>query len=601
MNKIIYFAIIVLFALTSNSLTAYSEKTEKITSVNKRTHLKYKVKKGESISFILKKFQLPLFVFLDDNPIVRDRGNVNFGDHVFISVEMMGTVTNKLINKEIKKYVKLQSGRFVSIDSLGLLNSDVKSSDKIVTTGSSTKVNSYNIASKKAPVEINGVAGATSASMMTVGREDSTELNKKIILIDNGYAYHNVMPKETLGSIARVYNVSVSEIRNANNGITSKKIKPYSVLKIPVRSANPIVLDTVPNSVEMADFEIYANDDELNNIDIAMLMPIAMTENLDPRDDGFKDLFRGFLLAADSLKSLGLSSNIDLYGVGRDTDAVYGLIFSKKLENKDLIIGPVFNAQFSLTAKYAHGKNIAIVNPLLESTENLGNIIEIIPDKTNYWDKLDDIATDKKIIYYKSENDDEDFLKGFSEFISPITDTLVYDKMVSADTMSLSLDMVKENLIVVAAKDNFNIELLLSKLTALKSRAGKAKFKVICSSNASDIPKERRGDFFKIDLTYITSSYQDRSNQEALNFELKYFQRYSLPPSVFAYRGYELGLVLLKSYRIYGKDFMNKMDEEKYNVIQTPYFFYRENSTKKLINQEWLLVNYRSNYTVTVK
>lgn len=571
MNKLIYFILIALFALISNPLEVYSREAGSVVSSSKRTHLKYKVKKSESISFILKKFQLPLSVFLNDNPMVRNRGNVNIGDNVLISVEMMGTVTDKLINKEIKQYVKLQSGRLVPVDSLSSLSSGVNSSNRIAETKT--------IASKDVHVK--------------------TAIAKEPVVVNDGYVYHNIMPKETLGSIARVYNVSVAEIRNANKGITSKTLKPYSVIKVPTEKVGVSKSNTISNNVEMADFEVYENDDDFASIDIAMLMPL--TGDSDPRDDGFNDLFRGFLLATDSLKTLGLTSNIDLYGVGRETDAVYGLIFSKELENKDLIVGPVFNSQFSLAAKYANGKNIAIVNPLLESTENLRNVIDIIPDKANYWDKLDDIATGKKIIYYKSENDDEDFLKGFNKYIFPILDTLVYDKLISPDTMALSLDYDDENLIVVAAKDNFNIELLLSKLSALKIVAKGAKFSVLCSSNVSNIPKERRGDFFKIDLTYITTSYQDRSNSDAIDFELKYFQRYSLAPTIFAYRGYEIGLVLLKAYRTYGKDFVNKMDEEKYNVIQTPYSFYRNNSNDKLTNQEWLLVNYKPNYSVIVK
>ncbi len=60
-----------------------------------------------------------------------------------------------------------------------------------------------------------------------------------------------------------------------------------------------------------------------------------------PRSLGFVEMYEGILLAADTLRALGLNINVHVFDIKNDTVEVVRLIRSGKLDNMDLIIGPV--------------------------------------------------------------------------------------------------------------------------------------------------------------------------------------------------------------------------------------------------------------------
>ena len=108
-------------------------------------------------------------------------------------------------------------------------------------------------------------------------------------------------------------------------------------------------------------------------LDVAVLLPFFLKENsvrfdIDssrylngrrvyrtvPRQDewvysrsiGFVEMYQGILLAADSLRRLGLTVNLHTYDITNDNQKMRDLINQGKLEDMDLIIGPVYSFKF---------------------------------------------------------------------------------------------------------------------------------------------------------------------------------------------------------------------------------------------------------------
>ncbi len=579
---LVVFSVITCFA---SSLTHGVSLTEYNYQIGK--YIKHTVVKSESISSILKKYQLPLADFLQANPQVATRGDVALGEMLNITRNSIGNATDATINKDIKKFLKERKQA-------------VNRQEDIVPQ--KTKI--------EARQQAEPIAKPVAVPKAEPQLQKLSDSQKK-------FDYHNVLPKETLYSISRLYNVSIENILKYNEDVKEGGLKEYTVIRVPRSNytdypnaatnvvtekdtTKPLVVPTATptQNVELAKFDIFSDSRDTKTLNVAFVMPI--TGESDPREDGFKDLYRGFLMACDSLKKSGLSVNVDLYGVGRGTDLSHQLIASGQLLNKQLIIGPVFPDQFETVADYAIQNNIPIINPLLATRFNAKNIIEITPDKAYYYDKIQNMFDDKYVIYYKSVNDDAQFVENIQK-IKNIDTTIVYDKFITPDSMATTLSKDKENIFIVAAKDNLNNELLLSKLVALKATAYNQKMSVLASQHVSNIPKERRGDFFRCDLHYITSSFQDRTNEASMKFETDYIHTYSLVPSPFSYRGYEIGIIIMGAINENGSDFMNELNDTIRRAIQVPYMFYRENDIEKLVNQEWLLINYSPNFSINVK
>ena len=90
-----------------------------------------------------------------------------------------------------------------------------------------------------------------------------------------------------------------------------------------------------------------------------------------PRSLGFVEMYEGILLAADTLRTLGVNINIHVFDIKNDTVEVLRLIRSGKLDKMDLIIGPVHSTNLSVVASYAGSLGIPVVSPVQLSNNSV--------------------------------------------------------------------------------------------------------------------------------------------------------------------------------------------------------------------------------------
>lgn len=501
------------------------------------------VKQGESISSILKRYQLPIDELIKTNPFIKAKGDVSLGDILHIPRKSMGDADDATIDRQIKVFVQQRDS-------------------------------------------MRNLQAAPAAAKTLVGADN--------------FDYHNVLPKETLYSISRQYNLPIKDIVDANPEIAAGGLKEYTVIRIPrLYTKTQETKTRTVAAKEIVPFEVFDNQREKSECNVTLILPITGAKN--PMEDGFIDLYRGFLLAADSMKRAGLSVNIDLFGVGRGIDRMGEVLQSSTLSRSNLIIGPVFDEQFSMVAPVAAQNGTPIVSPLLAITANQPNVFQVAPTDKTYYDKIRKFIAGKNVILYRSANDDAAFISAIERLTGGFSGSVTFNKLSKPESMYHLLSKDKENVFVVAAKDGLNIEMLLSKLVALRSAAYNYRISTLGSSEMGTTPKEKRGDFFKVDLRYITSSFQDRTNPQSMDFETKYARMFDALPSPFAYRGYEIGLMFL--YEIYsqGFDIQRSMNDEVYQIIQATYNFVPQNPSSKLVNQEWLFVNYTPAYNILIE
>ena len=78
----------------------------------------------------------------------------------------------------------------------------------------------------------------------------------------------------------------------------------------------------------------------------------------------FLEAYEGILLAVDSLRTLGLSMELDVYDTGGDTTRINRLIWSGALNNADLIIGPAYSYNLEKISSWAVFHDIPVVSPV---------------------------------------------------------------------------------------------------------------------------------------------------------------------------------------------------------------------------------------------
>jgi LysM repeat protein len=168
--------------------------------------------------------------------------------------------------------------------------------------------------------------------------------------------YHKVTKGETMASIARQYGLTVRELRRENRDIRFPQVGDYlriPGMKAPVeKPALPVAADTLP--VIPDDQVIYLERPAeftpvtslSGSFDVAVLLPFYLAENtrrteidsskslkgkkiykvidrsddwIYPRSLGFVEMYEGILLAADTLRALGLNINIHVLDIESDT------------------------------------------------------------------------------------------------------------------------------------------------------------------------------------------------------------------------------------------------------------------------------------------
>ena len=317
-------------------------------------------------------------------------------------------------------------------------------------------------------------------------------------------------------------------------------------------------------------------------------------------------MYKGALIALDSLKRDGLNVHVDVFDTGKNVETVHNLIREGYLFYADAIVGPVYNEQFGVAASYAQNAGIPIISPLVPVTANQNVVAEVPPLKNSHYDKLREAVRNKKVVIFSSGNDDNEFINNVRlamQKVGPYEEPsiLVYNKNLKAEHMHSYLDPKQETVFVIAAREKVDAEMLYSKLTALANAYPHRKMSVLGSPVFGKFEDAKKSELFKIDTKYVTSYHYDRLNHKVLDFDSKYITYFNEKPTMMSYRGYDVMMIFITSIREYGSTALKDMEEEIFTPLQVSYSFFRDDAGGKLMNDEWPMVNYKTDKTIEVK
>lgn len=213
------------------------------------------------------------------------------------------------------------------------------------------------------------------------------------------FIWHKAEKNDKLQNIAEKYNVSYSDILDANPGI-QKKVEKGQLIKIPVgiqKSAEEII--ETSESVSEKDAERNcgnADRNRHNSYEVALMIPLYLEQTDSLTIDSltnpkalselppmkFLQFYEGFKLAVDSISKAGMKLSLYVYDVDNSSEKINAALNNSELDKMDLIIGPFYSESFKKMAAFAKTKSIKIVNPLSTREEILignPNVFKIKP------------------------------------------------------------------------------------------------------------------------------------------------------------------------------------------------------------------------------
>lgn len=457
-----------------------------------------------------------------------------------------------------------------------------------------------------------------------------TQAGKKVII-------HTVQKGETVSSILKNYNLSLDKFLKTNkqlNGTnltlslgqqllinkkdvgTASDVEIAHQIKVYLQShgTSTSMIDELPqkesqkaelirelNRVEKYDDTPRGNgklSSWNNKIKVTLLLPLTKKDGTEDKE--FEAFYKGAVLAMSQLKNDGISLDVDVFDTNHSVESVNNLINEGVLRSRNIVIGPVYNDQFTAVANYLHNRGTILVSPLAAIDAIGGNVFQLAPSQMTRYDKLENFFSGKNVIFFATASDDKSFDSEIKEYTNMGASTKIVRGDVGEDVLKGYFVTERPNVVVVSAKNKSDIELALSRVANIKrTLSSNYNIAVVGSPEFSKVDERKREDFFKANTYYTTNYHQDRLDEKSLEFERQYVDMFGEYPNLFSYRAYDALILFLSVMYESGEDFYSNFNDQLMQLLQVKYRFVLNEGRN--VNTEWMLVNYKPNYTITIK
>lgn len=440
---------------------------------------------------------------------------------------------------------------------------------------------------------------------------------------DDGFEYYVVKPGETVYSLARRFEITEQEFA-ANNDIAGG-LKAGAVIRIPIKDEENV--NQMEKKADVPESELIAAQSSDENIifralpsdqilNIALMLPFNVESK---PNSSYVEFYQGFLLGLEKMKQEGRGeSKLTVYNTEHNPVKVQNIVKSPAFEGTNLIIGPVYEDELSPVLQYARANSTPVVSPLADiKTVKSPAIYQLSPDPAKKYDKIADLIDGGRDIYLiYADSFDKEFEgevlallkdKPYAAYTYSFNQKSIFTPRNSAARqIEVMDDILKEEnpcLFVVLANKETDVDRILgtissSKVAITEKSEKSAPYVVLGTSRWGRFNNIDHTTYFNNNVVMISTYHAKRDSQVVREFDSRYIEAYNSLPSLYAYRGYDAAVIFCTGMR---SDIDYNMLDKKYTPLQTSYQFSHKGEGDKYVNQEWMRINYNSNYTITIE
>ena len=204
-----------------------------------------------------------------------------------------------------------------------------------------------------------------------------------------GYDFYEVLPSEGFFRIKQKIGLTQDQLEEYNPKLLEEGLKPGMILKFPESLSayyeavfEPIDLKsqmanlTAKNLVVMLPF----------NLEVIETDSVVKSKNRIKKNQllsAVLDFHSGVLMAIDSAKQIGISTNLRVYDTQkRNSDRIKTILNEEDFSNVDAIVGPLTQGNFDLVSEHVLDDEIPVLSPLLNFNTRFPNSIQtLVPKK----------------------------------------------------------------------------------------------------------------------------------------------------------------------------------------------------------------------------
>lgn len=285
---------------------------------------------------------------------------------------------------------------------------------------------------------------------------------------------------------------------------------------------------------------------------VAALLPFQLDQDLGQaaRKNQFAtDLYAGMKMAQDSLKRQGININLYAYDAGTDTTAVKRILETPEIKSMDLLIGPVYRSSAKIVNRFAAQNNVNVINPLSQDLEVAGENPNIFLFESSVATQARQAATyayntfepKTAIILYEDSKDDIAFSQYYREQFLKLGGKIAAYKKINSKQTSATAAVFKElKLEGIGHLAVFSDQMTAAANTVSTLQARAATLPLLTFENWLGIGQLTLRQLDDLEIYFVNPKYVDQMNSVVRHFRKRYAARYNMPPSPYAYAGFEM-------------------------------------------------------------
>jgi len=399
---------------------------------------------------------------------------------------------------------------------------------------------------------------------------------------------HKVKRKETIFGIARENGLTIDELIEAN---PEMKVPGYELhkgdyIKIPFPSNHPVSA-SVNQQPQMPTKPVVIERDMRNReIRVGVMLPLH-----NDNGDGKRmvEYYRGVLMACDSLRVNGISTDIRAWNVAENAD-IKQILKDPKAAECDLIIGPLYTKQLKALGDFAQKNDIRVLIPFSINSNEVfdnGNLFQVFQNgnQTNngYVFRFYQRFKDSHVVIIDC-NDSTSTKGSFTTVLRRKLEqegaTYSISNLKSSETkFKQCFSTTAPNVVVLNTSRSQELNVAFAKLNGLLMTDPSLKISMFGYPEWLMYTNKHLDNFYKFD-TYIPSTYyMSPLSPRGEHFKKKYRWNFhqDMQPyhQRYAVTGFDHAYFMIKGLHMYGSRFMGASGTVGYTPLQTPLHFER--------------------------
>ena len=284
---------------------------------------------------------------------------------------------------------------------------------------------------------------------------------------------------------------------------------------------------------------------------VAVLLPFSLTADAatKKKNQFAADLYAGMKLAQDSLAKNHVKLNLFAYEANTDTAAVSKIFNLPELKTMDLVIGPVYKATAKQTSHFARKNQINVLNPLSEDLELLNgnpNLFLFESSILTRAQRAADFAYDNfeiktGAVIFENTKDDTLFARAYKKQYELRGGKIKTYKKVNTkknpNVMAVyqNVDLVTLGHLMVVSD---NLPAAVATTSQVESQ--NAKLPILAKESWLEMPQLSINQLDALEIYFVYPKYVKSTDAAVRAFRRNFNAKNNIPPSSYAYSGFEM-------------------------------------------------------------